>query len=125
MGVIRKGIFFLGRRRRKRVECLFDSGASASFIRPTLVQAVGLPTTDLIRPLRIRLGRGSIQVFEIAAIMIRLNGVTLADTAYILPGLTEEYVFGTEFLERYAIRLDPRRRRLVLPPRRRLSLILV
>jgi hypothetical protein len=57
--------------------------------------------------------------------MVRLNGVTLADAAYVMPGLTEGYVFGTEFLERYEIRLDPKRRRLLFPPKRRLSLILV
>lgn len=57
--------------------------------------------------------------------MVRLNGVTLADAAYVMPWLTEEYVFGTEFLERYEIRPDPERRRLLLPPKRRLSLILV
>ena len=57
--------------------------------------------------------------------MLRLNGVIVADTAYVMPGLTEEYVLGAEFLERYDIRLDPRRRRLLLPSRRRLSTILV
>lgn len=125
MGVIRKKLALIGRHRRKQVECLFDSGASASFIRQTLVRALGLSAADLPKPLRIRLGKGSTQVFQIAAVMVRLNGVTLADAAYVMPGLTEEYVFGTEFLERYAIRLDPKRRRLLLPPKRRLSLILV
>jgi hypothetical protein len=57
--------------------------------------------------------------------MIRLNGVTLADAAYVMPDLTEEYVLGVEFLERYDIRLDPKRRRLLLPPKRRLALVLV
>jgi len=42
-----------------------------------------------------------------------------------MPGLTEEYGIGVEFLERYEIRLDPKRRRLVLPPKRRMTLILV
>jgi len=42
-----------------------------------------------------------------------------------MPGLSEEYVVGAEFLERYNIWLDPKRGRLVLPPRRRLALILV
>lgn len=42
-----------------------------------------------------------------------------------MPGLTEEYVLGAEFLERYDIRLDPKRRRFLLPPKRRFSLILV
>lgn len=57
--------------------------------------------------------------------MIRLNGVTLADTAYVMAGLTEEYVLGAEFLERYDIRLDPKGRRLLLPSKRRLALIFV
>lgn len=57
--------------------------------------------------------------------MIRLNGTTLADTAYVMPGLTEDYVLGAEFLERYDIRLDPKRRRVLLPSKRHLSLILV
>ena len=125
MGVIRKSLPLVGRRGKKEVECLFDGGASSSFIRPDLARKLGLPTTNLLRPLRIRLGKGSTQVSKLAAVIVRLNGATLADTAYVMPGLTEEYVLGAEFLERYDIRLDPKRRRLLLPPKRRLSLILV
>ena len=125
MGLIRKKLSFLGRRRKKEVECLFDTGASLSFIRPELVRELDLPTTNLLRSVRIRLGKGSTRVSQLAATMIRLNGVALPDTAYVMPGLTEEYVLGSEFLERYDIRLDPKRRRLLLPPKRRLSLILV
>jgi len=127
MGLIRKRLSFVGRRRKKEVECLFDAGASSSFIRPELVRELDLPTTNLLRSVRIRLGKGSTRcrVSQLAATMIRLNGVALPDTAYVMPGLTEEYVLGSEFLERYDIRLDPKRRRLLLPPKRRLSLILV
>jgi len=42
-----------------------------------------------------------------------------------MPGLIEEYVFGAEFLVRYDIRLDSKRRRLLPPSKRRLGLILV
>jgi len=125
MGVIRKKLPLLGRRRQREVECLFDTGASSSFIRPSLVRVLGLSTAGLPKPLRIRLGKGSTHVSLIAAVMIRLNGATLADTAYVMPGLTEDYVLGAEFLERYDIRLDPKRGRLLLPSKRRLSIILV
>ena len=125
MGVIRKSLQLIGRRRKTEVECLFDTGASSSFVSPELVRTLGLPKTNLVRPLRIRLGKGSTQVSQIAAVTIRLNGAILADSPYVMPGLTEEYVLGAEFLERYDIRLDPKRRRLLLPPKRRLSLILV
>jgi len=57
--------------------------------------------------------------------MIQLNGSTLADTAYVMPGLSEDYVLGVKFLERYNIQLDPKRRRLLLPPKKDLSLIFV
>ena len=125
MGVIRKKLPFVGRRRKREVECLFDTGASSSFTRPELVRELRLPTANLLRPLRIRLGKGWTPVSKLAAVMIRLNGVTLADTACLMPGLSEEYVLGSDFLERYDIRLDPKRRRLLLPPKRRLSIILV
>lgn len=125
MGLIRKKLPFIGRRKKIEVECLFDTGASSSFICPELVRTLGLSTADLAKPVRIRLGKGSTRVSRIAAVTIRLNGTTLADTAYVMPGLSEEYVLGAEFLERYDIRLDPKHRRLLLPPKRRLSLILV
>jgi len=125
MVVIRKRLSLVGRRQKRQVECLFDTGASSSFIRPELARTLGLPTLNLLRPLRIRLGKGTTRVSQLAAVMIRLNGVTLADAAYVMPDLTEEYVLGVEFLERYDIRLDPKRRRLLLPPKRRLALILV
>ncbi|MGH7771569.1 MAG: retropepsin-like aspartic protease [Candidatus Binatia bacterium] len=125
MGVIRKSLQLIGRRRKTEVECLFDTGASSSFIHPELVHALGLSTADLPKPVRIRLGKGSTQVSQIAAVTIRLNGAILADSPYVMPGLTEPYILGAEFLERYDIRLDPKRRRLLLPPKRRLSLILV
>lgn len=125
MAVIRKKLSFVGRRQQRQVDCLFDTGASSSFIRPELIRTLGIPTVSLLRPLRIRLGKGSTRVSQLAAVMIRLNGVTLADAAYVMPGLTEEYVLGAEFLERYDIRLDPKRRRLLLPAKRRLALVLV
>lgn len=125
MGLIRKRLSLIGPRRKKQADCLFDTGASRSFIRPELVRSLGLSKAELPRPLRIRLGKGSTRVSQVVAVMIRLNGATLADTAYVMPGLTEDYVLGAEFLEVYGIRLDPKRRRLVLPPKRRLSLILV
>ncbi len=125
MSVIRTKLSLVGPRRQRRVECLFDTGASASFIRPKLVRELGLSTAKLPKPLRIRLGKGSAPVFQLAAVMVRVNGVTLADAAYVMPGLTEEYVLGAEFLERYNIRLDPKRRRLLLPSKRHLALILV
>jgi len=125
MGVIRKKLPLMGGRRKKDVEWLFDTGASSSFIRPEVVRALGLPTTTLLRPLRIRPGKGSARVSKLAVAMIGLHGTTLADTAYVLPGLSEEFVIGAEFMERYEIRLDPKRRRLLLPPKRRLALILV
>ena len=125
MEVIRKKLPLLGRRRSREVQCLFDTGASSSFVRPDLVRALRLPTTSLIRPVRIQLGKGSTRVSRMAVVMIRLNGATLADPAYVMPGLTEEYVVGAEFLQRYGIRLDPRRHRLLLPSRRHLTLILV
>lgn len=90
-----------------------------------LVRTLGLSTADLPKPVPIRLGKGSTRVSQLAAVMIRLNGVTLADSAYVMPGLTKDYVLGAEFLERYDIRLDPKHRRLLLPSKRRLSLILV
>ena len=125
MGMIRKRLTLVGRRRNKQVECLFDTGASSSFIRPELARAMGVPTVGLLKPLRIRLGKGSTQVSRIAAVMIQLNGSTLADTAYVMPGLSEDYVLGVKFLERYNIQLDPKRRRLLLPPKKDLSLIFV
>ena len=125
MGVIRRRLPLIGPRRVRRVECLFDTGASSSFIRPELVRRLRLSTASLPRSLRIRLGKRSTPVSQLAAVMIRLDGATLADAAYVMPGLTEEYVVGAEFLERHNIRLDPKRRRLVLPARSRLALILV
>jgi predicted aspartyl protease len=125
MAVIRKKLSLIGPRRRKQVECLFDTGATSSFIRPALVRRLGLSTARLPKPVRIRLGKGTTRVSEMAAVMLRLDGVPLADAAYVMPGLTEEYVLGSEFHERYDIRLDPKRRRVLLPPKRRMTLILI
>lgn len=125
MAVIRKKLALIGPRRRRQVECLFDTGASSSFIRPELALTLGLSVASLPKPLRFRLGKRSAQVSRLAALMLRINDVTLADAAYVMPSLTEEYVVGVEFLERYGIRLDPKRRRLLLPPKRRLIPILV
>src|SRR5712691_1217924 len=125
MGMIQKRLTLVGRRRNKQIECLFDTGASSSFIRPELVRAMGVPTVGLFKLLRIRLGKGSTQVSRIAVVMIQLNGSILADIAYVMSGLSEDYVLGVEFLERYNIQLDPKRCRLLLLPKKDLSFIFV
>lgn len=125
MGIIRRKLPLVGPRGRRQVDCLFDTGASSSFIRPELVRELGLSTASLLKPVPIRLGKGSTRVSQFAAVMIRLNGVDVADAPYVMPGLSEECVVGAEFLERYNIRLDPKRRRLILPAKRHLTLVLV
>lgn len=125
MGEIRKKLRIIGPRRRRLVDCLFDTGATWSFVRPDLVAELGLSTAKVPGGVSIRLGKGSTRVSRVAAVKIRLDGVSLPDHAYVMAGLPEPYVVGIEFLEAYGIRLDPRRRRLLLPPRRRLRVILV
>jgi predicted aspartyl protease len=125
MGIIRKSFQLEGRKRKKEVACLIDTGASTSFVRPDLVRKLGLPKHDLVKPIRIRLGKGEARVSQLATAAIHINGAVLADPAFVLPGLTEEYVIGGEFLERYEIRLEPKSGRLMLPPKRRLGLLLV
>ena len=125
VGVIRKTFQLEGRKQKSEVACLIDTGASTSFVRPDVVRRLGLPKHKLLKPLRIRLGKGETRVAQLATATIRINGTTLADPAFVLPGLTEEYVIGVEFLERYQIGLDPKSGRLLLPPKRRLALLLV
>lgn len=79
MGLIRKRLSLIGPRREKQADCLFDTGASRSFIRPELVRSLGLSKAELPRPLRIRLGKGSTRVSQVVAVMIpRLPGVASA-----------------------------------------------
>lgn len=115
MGLI-KQLRVQGNKSKRRMNILFDSGASECFIRASLTRSLGYPTR-LPQPKSVELGRGHLRVSEVIAADVLLNGYRLHWYFVLVPQLTEEVIIGADFFQRWKIKLDPEHERLIVDPK--------
>lgn len=114
--MIYKTVRVRGARRRKPLTALFDSGASTSAIRASLARTLGKPI-KLQFPRTAETAVGRVTIREAMEAVIQLNGHPIEWFFFLVPDLTEELVIGEDFLDRFNVRLDFRRKRVVIDPR--------
>ncbi|MFQ6114742.1 MAG: retropepsin-like aspartic protease [bacterium] len=108
MGLIRKQLLLEGDKGKTEVEALFDTGASASFIRQTLAKnlatIVKLPT-----PWTFVQGDGKNKITIQNGIMVNLtiNEITVFQQIMVADELSEELIIGADTMQRWKIQLDP------------------
>ena len=116
MGLIAENLWVIGRRARRRVSALFDTGSSDSLIRADLAGEIGHPD-ELPEPKKYRAAVGSFVVRTSVVADVLLAGKRFTALFFVVPGLTEELVLGADFMQRWHLRLEPRRRRVILDPK--------
>ncbi len=115
MGLIYQTLELRGRKRKRKVRILMDSGSTHSLIREDIARDLG-ELHDLPEPKEFHSVVGEFTAREgvMADVVVRRHRLMTHFTA--VRSLTEEAILGVDFFERYHIRLDPKRKRLILDP---------
>lgn len=107
MGLIRKELRVAGSLGRKACDVLFDTGASACFVRED-VAAVLAQILKTPVPLTFTLGDETPFSAEWTTdLHVNINGHSLPHIFLVVPKLPCEVIIGADFLQRWKIMLDP------------------
>jgi len=107
MGLITKKLKVMGDKGEEVVNCLFDSGASWSFIRKDIQERIATPFS-MLKKLRFSLGdgKGNIETDKGVFLQIKLPEGEIFDDVAISDFLAEEMIIGAKTMQVWKIRLD-------------------
>ena len=106
MGLIYKRLLVAGERTERECQVLFDTGASACFIRQDVAEELGRPTKAL-RPPTFALGDGTqITAQHTTVLQVNMDGHWIIHMFLVVPQLPVEVIIGADFLQRWKIGLD-------------------
>ncbi len=107
MGLIVKKLRVAGDKGERRLEVLFDTGASASFIRQEAVERIAT-TLKLPSPEAYTLGDGvgKLRVRETAVLYVYIDGVRISDNFIVAPRLSDSVIIGANTLQKWRVKLD-------------------
>jgi predicted aspartyl protease len=115
MGLIYKQIELIGRKSRKKVKALFDTGSSKSFINMKLADEI-TPLIELVEPKVFETASGELKASYVIYPDIILDGHRLFWTLIVVDNLTEEVIIGADFFQRWRIKLDPETEQIIWDP---------
>jgi len=118
MGLIVKKLRIAGDKGEGRLEVLFDTGASASFIRANVVDKIAT-TLKLPSPETYMLGDGvgRLRVTETAVLYVYVEGVRISDNFIVSPRLSEPVIIGAGTLQKWRIKLDLENEKIIIDKR--------
>ena len=118
MGLIIKPTVIAGDKGNETVQGLFDSGASASFLRKDIAERIGTASaTPAAINFTLADGSGTLQVRETVNLNITINEVTVYFSVLVAEDLSEEMIIGADMMQRWKIRLDPELEEVDIDPR--------
>jgi len=96
-----------GDKGERRLEVLFDTGTSASFIRQEAVERIAT-TLKLPSPEAYTLGDGvgKLRVRETAVLYVYIDGVRISDNFIVAPRLSDSVIIGANTLQKWRVKLD-------------------
>ena len=107
MGVIFNRIKLVGSKGEKRLEAMYDSGASFSFIKKELAKSLDtilkLPT-----PLSFETAKegDKVTVNEAVRLDFYIEGIRLSDEFFIAENLSEDVIIGAKTMQAWRLKLD-------------------
>ena len=117
MGLIVKEHNVAGTRRSDTARILYDSGASASFIRRDLADLLG-DTGPTVNPLRFVMADGQeLTADQTMNLEIEMNGITVEHRFLVLDDLPEEILVGSDLIQKWKISLDLENETVSIDPR--------
>ena len=107
MGVITKQIMVAGSKRHRLSEVLFDSGASACFVREDVASELGQIVKSPF-PISFTLGNNTVmRVDKTMTIFVDIKGHKLGFWFLVVPELPYEVIVGADFFQKWKVKLDP------------------
>ncbi len=118
MGVIINRIKLVGSKGEKKVDALFDSGASFSFINRELAKKLGLIDT-LANPKEFETAEEGrkIVVKERMVLDFYIEGIDLSDEFLLAENLSEEVIIGAATMQKWRLKLDFEQDRVIVDQR--------
>lgn len=124
MGLIRKRLEVAGSVGRRDCEVLFDTGASACFVKEKAAEGLSQVLKAPV-PLTFTLGDETAFTAEYTTdLFVDIKGHFLVHHFLVVPKLPCEIVIGADFLQRWKIKLDPATEEFIIDERA-LEIILV
>ena len=118
MGLIIKKLRVAGDKGERRLQVLFDSGASDSFIRQDVVDRIAtrvklpVPKTYTLAD-----GAGRLRANETAVVHVSIAGLTISDNFIVAPRLSDEVIIGANTLQKWRIKLDLENEKIIIDKR--------
>jgi len=107
MGIIKKEMMVAGSKSQRECEVLFDTGASACFVREDVASELG----QVVRapfPLAFKLGNNTVmQAEKTVDLFLDLKGHELSFMFLVVPELPYQVIAGADFFQKWKIKLDP------------------
>jgi hypothetical protein len=118
MGLIVKDVEIAGDKGTKKLKALFDSGASLSLVRRSVVQGVATEV-KMPRQVSFRLGDGEGQLTtqRWVPLVINVKGVEISDNVAVVEKLAEDLIVGAGTLQKWRIKLDLENDDVLIDPR--------
>ncbi|MFQ5932604.1 MAG: retropepsin-like aspartic protease, partial [Nitrospiraceae bacterium] len=96
-----------GDKAEKRVQVLFDTGASASFIRRDIAQLLTtilkLPSPEVYTLVD---GVGRLRATETAVLYVMIKGIRISDNFIVVRRLSDDMIIGANTLQKWRLKLD-------------------
>jgi predicted aspartyl protease len=118
MGLIVRRLKVAGDKGERRLEVLFDTGASASFVRQDAVEKIAT-SLRLPSPEAYTLGDGvgKLRVRETAVLYVYIDGVRISDNFIVAPKLSDPVIIGASTLQKWRVKLDLEHEKIMIDKR--------
>jgi len=116
LGLIFKDLVFVGRKGRRTLRTLFDTGSVHCFMRQDLAEALDYPD-ELSEPKHYESVVGSFTARPFVVADIELRKKRLTQLFKVVPHLTEDAILGVDFMQVWQIKLDPHTHRIHFSPK--------
>ena len=118
MGLLTKKLRVVGDKGERRLQVLFDTGASDSFIRQDLIRNIATPV-KLPSPKVYTLadGAGRLHAEETVVLHLYVAGVMISDNFIVAPRLSDPAIIGANTLQKWRIKLDLENEKIIIDRR--------
>jgi len=125
MGLIIKDIELIGDKGKRKLEALFDTGASRSFIKRRIAKEIAtVIKLPHLYTFTLGDGAGKIESQEEVVLDMKIKGYSLLAHFIVIDRLARDFIVGADTLQIWKIKLDPENED-VLIDKKALEMILV